>query len=166
MTTCLQRYHTRKAQGLCPNCAAPVSGYVKCPKCREYGSRHQRHLILQHRCRDCKSDIDQARVQQWCASCAAKRTWVHLGGRREDWDKVFSILQSQQFKCVYTGEALVLGENASIDHKKPVCRFPELSADVSNIQWVTRRVNFLKRDLTHEEFIAIVCKIAATVTAS
>jgi 5-methylcytosine-specific restriction endonuclease McrA len=62
-------------------------------------------------------------------------------------------LIQQNFTCPYTGDKLVLGVNASIDHIKPKKRFPELASDINNIEWVSFRVNYHKYDCTKEEFI-------------
>jgi hypothetical protein len=42
----------------------------------------------------------------------------------------------------------------SLDHIKPCSKFPELSKDINNVQWVTKWANAAKWDLTTEEFIA------------
>lgn len=66
----------------------------------------------------------------------------------------------QDFACPYTGERLVLGVNASLDHIMPVARYPELARNPANVEWVDQTVNFLKRDRTPDEFLGIVGAIA------
>ena len=66
----------------------------------------------------------------------------------------------QGMRCPYTGEVLVPGDNLSFDHILPSSRFPEIASDISNIQLVTRRINILKGDLTHEEFISMCTGVA------
>lgn len=62
-------------------------------------------------------------------------------------------IKQQNYKCVYTGEKLILGVNAHLDHIMPRSRFPELANDVNNLEWVTDEINNLKGQLTKEEFL-------------
>ena len=63
-------------------------------------------------------------------------------------------LVKQNYKCPYTGELLILGVNASLDHIKPASRFPELIGTLSNMEWVSKEVNRIKGAMTKEEFIS------------
>lgn len=58
---------------------------------------------------------------------------------------------SQGARCAYSGEALVPGVNASVDHRQPVSRGGVHALE--NLQWVSRKVNIMKSDMTHEEFL-------------
>ena len=83
---------------------------------------------------------------------------VHFGTRklgqslRELWD-------SQKGLCVYSGEALIPGFNASLDHKIPITRGGHISLE--NVQWVSKRVNIMKTDMSDGEFIALCDLIAS-----
>lgn len=70
-------------------------------------------------------------------------------------------LKRQNFTCLYPGDRLDLGRNASLDHEKPVSRFPELKADIDNLNWVTLEVNLAKRDLTLAEFESLCSKVSS-----
>ena len=72
-------------------------------------------------------------------------------------EMLLEIFEKQERQCPYTGEHLSIGDNASLDHVKPKSRFPELIDEPSNLQWVTKRANTAKQDMTHEEFISF-CK--------
>ncbi|MEE9579948.1 MAG: hypothetical protein V3V74_01365, partial [Nitrosomonadaceae bacterium] len=50
-------------------------------------------------------------------------------------------------------------DNDSIDHIIPVSRCPDRAHDVTNLEWVTRTVNFMKRNMIPDEFLAAVKKI-------
>lgn len=65
-------------------------------------------------------------------------------------------LKAQNYKCVYTGETLILGLNDSIDHIKPASKYPELKSDINNLQWVLRDVNFMKQSLSEDRFLELV----------
>lgn len=78
----------------------------------------------------------------------------HLGST----SRVFELLdlwEQQDGKCFYSGEPLTPGENASIDHQTPKSRGGE--DDIANYKWVSHRVNLMKTDMTHPEFISF-CK--------
>lgn len=55
--------------------------------------------------------------------------------------------------CYYTDEKLILGLNASLDHKQSVSNHPELAKDIDNLVWVSWRVNWTKRAFNEDEFI-------------
>lgn len=74
-----------------------------------------------------------------------------------------AILDHQEYRCPYTGDLLILGDNASLDHKLPQSRYPELKSDLNNVQWVTKGINIMKWNHTHEEFIEMIHKIAGVV---
>jgi len=61
--------------------------------------------------------------------------------------------------CPYLGVALTL-ENACIDHRLPMSRFPELAQEITNLEWVSRRANLMKGDLTPDEFRDL-CRLVA-----
>jgi len=65
-----------------------------------------------------------------------------------------ALAERQNYTCPLTGDKLVPTVNMSLDHIKPCSKFPELSKDINNVQWVTKWANAAKWDLTTEEFIA------------
>ena len=70
-------------------------------------------------------------------------------------------LYSQDHKCPYTGETLVLGVNAQIDHVLPVSRYPDQRNNPDNLEWVSSTANRAKNDRTKDEFIAICHTISS-----
>ena len=67
-------------------------------------------------------------------------------------------LVSQSYKCAVTGENLIPGINASIDHIIAKSLGGAL-ADLHNLQWVTSSVNFAKRQFTPDQFVAFCRKV-------
>jgi hypothetical protein len=57
------------------------------------------------------------------------------------------------------GIPLTLGVNDSLDHIYPLARFPERATDPTNIEWVSRKINEMKRDRTPDEFLALIGQI-------
>jgi hypothetical protein len=111
-----------------------------CTQCRQPSLPHSKNLCEKHY-------FTQKSAQQL-------KTTSH-------WQDLKKMLEQQEYRCPYTGNILVLGLNTAIDHKYPKKRFPELSTDISNIQWIDKRVNLVKNDLTHQEFIDL-CKLVAS----
>jgi 5-methylcytosine-specific restriction endonuclease McrA len=62
-----------------------------------------------------------------------------------------SLWEEQQGKCAVTGEKLVPGVNASLDHIQPLSRGG--TSERSNLRWVTSTVNHMKWNLTDTEFV-------------
>ena len=75
------------------------------------------------------------------------------------WPALAELLACQQGRCAYTGEQLVLGSNASLDHKVPRSRGGPNS--IENVHWVAWKINRMKTDLSHDEFVGI-CKLIAS----
>jgi hypothetical protein len=70
------------------------------------------------------------------------------------------ILVDQDYRCAYTGRPLICGSNASIEHKMPVSKRPDLKSDLNNIEWLDVTVNRMKTDMTREEFLETCALIA------
>lgn len=67
-------------------------------------------------------------------------------------------LDAQSYKCAVTGDILIPGFNASLDHIIAKSKGGAL-ADLDNLQWVTGSVNFAKRQFTSDEFIEFCRKV-------
>ena len=91
---------------------------------------------------------------------------IHHVGMADNPDQVCAILSrawyNQRGRCAYTG--VRLDRTAQVDHKTPVSRGG--INDASNLHWVTADANWVKRDKTHAEFIAICSDIAAYIEAN
>lgn len=85
---------------------------------------------------------------------------INHTGTADNPDEVCAILSrawyNQRGLCAYTGKRL--GREAQVDHKIPVSRGGKNTAD--NLHWVTPAANFVKRDRTHDEFVALCVDIA------
>lgn len=74
--------------------------------------------------------------------------------RKHEAEYMLKKLQSQSYRCPYTGEKLILGLNTHLDHIKPRARFPKLLGDIDNLEWVSEVANHAKGQMTKEEFQA------------
>ena len=63
--------------------------------------------------------------------------------------------------CPYTGEPLVLGENAHLDHIKSKKNRPDLARNIDNLEWVSAKANLAKNSMDKEEFISFVQSVSS-----
>lgn len=77
---------------------------------------------------------------------------------------LYNLLESQDFKCALTGDNL-LPEDGSLDHVRKDLPLSLDRIDSSkgyirrNLQWVTKRVNWMKGDMSTEELFEMCNKI-------
>lgn len=151
-------------QGICSNCSAPaLPGQRLCQKHADYFRElDKRRRNIEGTCQRCSQPVMQP--TKYCRNHYVRTVCGKHPGLAVRWKQVLEILERQNYVCPYTGETLALGLNASLDHIKPISRFPELRSVVSNLQWVSYTVNVMKRDMTHDEFLAQVAAIHSYVT--
>lgn len=87
------------------------------------------------RCEDC-----------WFKHIASKRT-----GSVDNWIILKNRIIQQNYLCYYTHRLLIIGKNASVDHIIPTSK-GGLNA-MENVQWVDKKINTMKNDMNHEEFL-------------
>lgn len=154
----------RAAAGMCPRCGnrPPANGGKVCEQCSAMHRRNMNNRFK--RLRDagrCSSCGAEATAGGLCHRCWLRdKARAHLGsGAHEAVEALQAAWDKQNGRCRYTGEALVPGENASVDHAIPTSRGGARSAD--NIEWTTLRINRMKSDMTPEEFVALIRLIAS-----
>jgi CRISPR/Cas system Type II protein with McrA/HNH and RuvC-like nuclease domain len=76
--------------------------------------------------------------KSWCESCWLKKVSLQYTGAKNNWLKLKNKLISQKYKCIYSGEKLILGINASIDHIIP--KSLGGADNINNLQWVDYRI--------------------------
>lgn len=146
-------------QDLCASCSVTVrdnsrkrsASLVKRGLCASCG--HEPHMSIYG---DSRPDV----MTRQCQTCYLKLSSCNRFGSIKHWKALLSILESQEYRCAYTGDKLVLGVNDSIDHILPRSRYPDLTLEISNIQWTTRVVNTMKLNLLDCEFLSVIEKIA------
>ena len=108
-------------------------------------------------CKDCKAPrlSNSKRCEKhWLQDLSRK----HLGTTKR-WMELKSLLEQQNYKCIYSGVNLIMGENASVDHIKPLSGNPVLNHDINNLQWTTKQINLMKLNLSEAEFLNIIKSI-------
>ena len=94
-----------------------------------------------------------------CETCYLKKMSRQSLGTDRHWATLREKLATQQYCCAYTGEALVLGVNDSLDHILPMHHFPDSARTPANVEWVTREINEMKRNRTPEQFLTLIHRI-------
>lgn len=174
-------YARRRAAGVCMQCGSPeLASAVFCLTHKLKHDENQRNRRWRERPKYCATcGVPVVYRRKYCSTCQieAKRTrkqkakkvravrlkqddpvgywyWVKakkLRGGTSARD-LAELMNKQGQRCVYSGEVLQLAsDNTHLDHILPRSRGG--SDHISNLQWITKQVNRMKSDLTHEEFI-------------
>lgn len=159
----------KREKGLCIQCGkSSVSGTWRCQLCKDsnkpkiYLSQKKRgkRFISNGLCVTCnRRSCTGVLSRKMCRVCYLKAVSYRCLNSFKYWRLLLTTLKSQNYICPYSGEKIVFGYNDSVDHILPKSRFPEVVYDPSNIQWVTRHVNHMKWDMTHNEFMEHIKRI-------
>ena len=131
-----KKRETLISQGLCCKCGGEASGKKGCRFCldnfKDWTQQRKKSLASAGLCLQCGQN-NKMSYSVLCQMCHIKvKSYRHLKTSKR-WKILLTLLKSQEWKCPYTGEHLVLGLNDSLDHKLPQISFPERSTDVSNL---------------------------------
>ena len=144
----------RRGNYLCVSCQGKVTSATKKNRARK---------IATGGCGQCCGVGAVATVGKVCWRCWLRERAYAATGSSDDWQKLDELWKTQKGLCAYTGERLVAGLNASIDHIIPKARGGALS--INNLQWVTITVNLAKRELTNDEFFALCRRVIVIADA-
>ena len=148
-----------RRQSRCKNCVSEVAkerGYSLYSK-RQKDERLNRTMLGQ--CRVCKeSALLNKRVcrKHYIVDVASKTLGVASSSIANELLKRFA----SNPHCPYTGELLVLGLNAHLDHILSLKNRPDLKGDINNVEWVSEIANLSKNGFNKDEFVEF-CKIVA-----
>lgn len=151
----------RLANKICTKCGIKLNtNNTLCGKCLEKMKivnkiRHD-NCMLTGQCTKCKN-LALPHITL-CESCWFKTKSRRITGSSSNANIIKELLIKQEYKCTYTNKQLIIGINASIDHKIPISLGG--SSSIENLHWVDRRINTAKRNLTHDEFKAMIYAIA------
>lgn len=115
-----------------------------------YKSRYQ-YRKDKSRCSQCGDSLSAWMQTLTCWVCWLKIEANAAGLLRHQWRQLEDLWFEQHATCTYTGERLIPGVNASLDHKQPKSKGG--TNNPSNLHWVTRSVNSSKGSTPHEQFI-------------
>lgn len=159
--TC-EMHTARKAPGTCRRCSRPARPGAKV--CEEHAreqnansARLRAEARAQGLCINCRKNAALAHSRDICTGCWFRRVAAKNLGDAERAEELRALWESQDGRCAYTGEALIVGMNMSLDHKIPRSRGG--SHDASNLQWVTLAVNVAKNNLSEREFFELCAAV-------
>lgn len=154
----------RRVLGLCSDCGKRVGvGKFRCDNCRAKVNRATSSLAIRRRkngvCMWCGDKEVMCDKYKLCEECWFKRASLRVVGNFSLGKKLHKLYLSQDGRCFYTGVALKLGINTSLDHQNPRTR--KGSHNIRNFRWVSVIVNRIKQNLTHKEFVSL-CKLISS----
>ncbi len=157
------RLNIRRLQlqaGICQYCSNPLDNpelTSQCTKCRDRVAKRTSERIEAGLCYKCKAINETKSIM--CAKCFFKNLAKVYLNSKSRWEELKNLFEAQGSKCMYSGELLVLGGNASIDHIVPVSKGGEEYA-ISNLCWATNYVNKAKSDMSVSEFLLMCYNIS------
>lgn len=143
----------------------------KCNKCRNISSKIYRENNQEKVKSTRKKLYDQRRGTGICVKCNNKtlpnhslceehwyrKTSLTNLGTTKYWKLIKELAENQNFRCIYTDELLIPAVNMSLDHIISRKDNPNLINDTNNVQWITKQMNQIKNELSHDNFIKL-CK--------
>jgi len=162
-----------KEQGLCTHCGKNPSckDRITCDVCRKkrsaYGRKSVKKRKLKGQCIHCSNPT--LPTGSYCLKCWFGNTAINHFSSRRYARQLEDLWRAQKGRCAYTGEKLLPGVNASLDHIEPVGKCWDRknriavaeNKEVSKlVQWVTKEANTAKNHMSHREFVRFCKKIA------
>lgn len=115
---------------------------------KEYHKEYQKEYNQKNKdkglCTKCSKHQIMENNQTLCVTCWFKYRSCKATGTIGNWQYLADLAVRQGGLCAITGEVLIPGVNASVDHILPRSTHPELIAEPSNLQWVTFSANATK----------------------
>jgi len=153
------------AEGKCWVCGNERDSWQKrCIKCSGNMHRTQRKIyqgrVAAGVCGHC-GDVVVGEIG-YCEKHWLQRVSIDITKKECSAEELKQLLESQNYICPYTNEKIIPGVNASLDHKIPQSRGG--AHDLGNLQWVIQRVNMMKQNMLHDEFLDLCRKVVAHTT--
>lgn len=135
-----------------------LTGFASCAVCLEKsrvaGRKDYYARAARGQCVYCQ---DRAEVGMFCLTHWFKNIGVSHGlGNKRGIALLRQLWNEQKGRCAVTGELLVPGITASIDHAIPKSKGG--LSNKENLRWVLLNINRAKWDMTHDEFVE-VCRL-------
>lgn len=156
-------YRTRVEQGKCGICGHERDAEtVYCSTCREKQAKRQQSVYARRLanacCHRCGQSLGEARGKT-CIPCSLKSIARKRLGNEARWEELLTLFEKQEKRCAISGQQLMFGLNASLDHKLATSRGG--THDLQNLQWVTKQVNEAKNSHSETELIEMCYAIIA-----
>ena len=148
-------FHKRsnRKSGICSCCKLCTKKYHQANKTvwAKQTKKRKTDLLSRGLCVDCGKSKLATHSKNQCPTCYWKHRSCHALGVVKHWEFVRDVFYANPV-CPYSGEKLVLGVNAELDHKIPRVVRPDLVSDINNVHWVSTEMNKKKKNRTHSEF--------------
>lgn len=147
---------------VCRRCqkAEPRPQAKHCDACLKHVRTRQQVIHAERRARgECPYDGTPATAGACCTNCWFKEAANRGLRNRRHATAIKTLFEDQKGRCAYTGDVLIPGDNASLDHIDPISLGG--SNDPNNVQWVTKVVNRMKTNMNHDEFVGMCLRISA-----
>ena len=121
-----------------------------------YDKKTRQKRIRAGRCGKC-GKYKPAYTCRMCKYCILKEMARRHTGSSKNWYKLLELLKKQKYLCIYSGQRLIVGYNASVDHI-----IPKKSGgrnEIKNLQWTTMSVNWMKHSLSEKRFLKLIKRI-------
>lgn len=143
----------RKKQGLC-RCGAKTKDKCVCKNKIYYRSMRDKRLGS-NLCVRCGRN-EPITNKTCCVKCYLQYTArSHLKDSTK-WQNLEMLFKEQNGLCPYTGMLLTLGINTELDH---ITAKAKGRGVLDNFQWIYTPINYMKQDLTENEFIELCKKV-------
>lgn len=149
--------HPSGFNGLGPRCKECISDEGRTLKVKEVKKALYNKRKLNNECVKCGSSEIVNNVH--CRLCWFIDKAISRAGGSKNLDAICKLWEQQNGRCFYSEEELMPGKNASLDHQLP--RSKGGLDDPSNLKWVSNKINLMKSDMTHDEFI-VMCKFISS----
>lgn len=146
-----------REQGLCQRCGRKrYLKYSECKRCHFLETNRIKKRRMNGICERCSGMVIPSTFL--CETHHFMAVSHRLWKTRNRWADLKTLFAAQGGKCVYSGLALTIGVDASIDHRIP--KATGGSDDISNLQWVHFMANTMKWNAEESKFLELVGTIA------
>lgn len=134
--------------GLCRYCGSlPLPNRTTCDNCRKRRQEQKARAEQRKKIPCSLCGVTTNPRHELCFSCRCKSRQRSLE----------ALLRDQGSRCIYSDLLLEIGKNAHLDHRVPRSRGG--SNTIDNLQWLDARINRMKTDFTHEEFLEMCATV-------
>lgn len=156
-----------KKLGLCIECDKKITilNSSRCIECNKKQIERSKRMIQKRKqhnqCIYCGNPNENIRPNEpicsdcWFVQIANNATG---NGSKTFAKEIKDLFEKQNGLCYYTGKQLIKGKTASLDHIIPKSKGG--THNITNLQWIDRRINRIKNDMPHNEFISFCHNIS------
>lgn len=148
---------SKRRLGVCRQCGSK-SEANRCQECLQKTRNEYRSRVTNGQCVYCK---EPSTAGAFCFTHWLKNIGSPYKLRKSNGGLLMirSLWEEQKGLCKVTGEVLIPGHNASLDHIIPTSKGGLSTRD--NLRWVLLEINRAKSNMTHQQFVEMCRKVVA-----